>query len=264
MIVTFALAAALGVVQDEKAEVCAAVEKAVLDEGYTWTGTQKFEGQLPFGGRGGGGGGAGAIPESRFSGRHQKGVGTHLVTDSMEFLTVGDKTVSRPRGEWRLVGSPEGGDRPGGGRGPGGRGMGGAFFGMMGGIPRAPHQDLQNLDRKISKAHKAAAGERVGETDCDVYECELTEDAAREAAPFGRFLERLEDSEVIATLKACVDGAGRLVRYTLSIKVSASFQGNDFEITAMRTVTLADFGTAKVEIPADAKAALEGRRTGDY
>lgn len=261
MIATLALAAALGALQDEKAEVCAAVEKAFAEASYSWTGTLKFEGQLPFGGRGGRGGG-GQIPESKFSGHHQKDVGTHLLTDSMEFLTVGDKTISRPRGEWRLVGRPEGGDRFGGG---GGRGMGGAIFGMIGGPPGPPHLDLQDLDRKISKAHKAPAGERVGETDCDVYECELTEEAAREAAPLGRFLERLDDSQVIATLKACVDSDGRrLLRYTLSIKVSASFQGNDFEVTTSRTVTLADFGAAKVEIPADAKAALEGRRTGDY
>jgi hypothetical protein len=260
MIATFALAAALAALQDDKDEVCAAVEKSVGAESYSWKGASKFEGQLPFGGRGGGG----EIPESKFSGRHQKDVGTHLLTDAVEFITVGDKTVSRPRGEWRLTGSQEGGDRPGGGgRGPGGRGMGG-MFGMLGGSPRAPHQDLEGLDRKIAKAHKAAGGERVGDADCSVYECELTENAAREAAPFGRFLERLEDSEVTATLQAFVDAEGRLLKYVLKIKVSASFQGNDFEVSTSRSVTLSDFGSAKVEIPAEAKAALEGKRTGDY
>ncbi len=246
------------VVQTEKGEVADAAKKVADAKSYSWKGSLKFEGQLPFGG--GGGGGGGDIPEQTFSGTFEDGVGSHILTDTSEFISVGDKSVTRPRGEWRMVEAPGGG----GGGNPFGRGGMGRMMGMFSGTPKSPHDELKDVDTKLSTAKKSAMNEKVGEIDCAVYECELTEDAARENAPMGRFLDRIPDAQVTGTLKAWVDGEGRLVKFQLTVKVAASFQGNDFEISTVRTVSLSKFGETKVTIPDDAKAVLEGKKGKDY
>ena len=101
-------------VQTDKSEVGDAAKKIAESKSYSWKGSLKFEGQLPFGGGGGGGGGA-DIPEQTFSGSFEDGVGSHILTDASEFISVGDKSVTRPRGEWRMVEAPGGGGGGGGG-----------------------------------------------------------------------------------------------------------------------------------------------------
>jgi len=246
-------------VQTDKSEVGDAAKKIAESKSYSWKGSLKFEGQLPFGGGGGGGGGA-DIPEQTFSGSFEDGVGSHILTDASEFISVGDKSVTRPRGEWRMVEAPGGGGGGGGGGNPFGRGGMGRMMGMFSGTPKSPHDELKEIDTKLSSAKKSALAEKVGEIDCTVYECELTEDAARENAPMGRFLDRIPDTQVSGTLKVWVDGEGRPAKFQLTVKVSASFQGNDFEVSTVRTVSISKFGETKVTIPEDAKAVLEGKK----
>lgn len=227
----------------DKDEIVAAGKKVIEGKSYSWSGTLKFEGQLPFGG-------GQEIPEAKFSGT-QDGHATHIVTDSAEFIRVGDRTVRRPRGEWRLVEeNPEGEFR---------RGGFGRFMGMMA-APRSPADEFAKLEDSIRHASKADATEKVGDAECTVYSGDLTEEAALQAAPMGRMVERM-GGEASGTFKVWVDPEGRICKYEVTIKVSGSVQGNDFEITSIRTVTLKDFGTAKVEVPPEAKAALE--RKGD-
>lgn len=233
---------------EAKDEALGAAKKVVELKNYAWKGTMKFEGNLPFGNN--------EIPEMKFEGSHDADKGTHMLTDSNEYLKVGDKTVTRPRGEWRVVESRDGdGERRGGGRGGMGR-----MFGAFGGTPKAPHDELKDPDQAISDVRKEDAKEKAGEVECTVYTCTLREDAARENAPFGRMIERMGDAEITGSVKLWVDESGQILQYQSTTKVIASFQGNDFEISVVRTTEIKDIGKANVEIPEDAKKAMETRR----
>jgi hypothetical protein len=249
---TGALAILLGLFQAEaKDEAIGAAKKMVELKNYGWKGSMKFDGNLPFGGNN-------EIPEAKFEGSHDADKGTHMLTDSTEYLKVGEKTVSRPRGEWRLEEERDGG---GGFGGRGGRGGMGRMFGMFGGAPKMPHEELKDPDGKISDVKKEDAKEKVGEVECAVYSCTLREDAARDMAPFARMLERIPDSTVSGSLKLWVDESGQVLKYETTTKVAASFQGNDFEVSVIRSTELKDVGKAKVEIPDDAKKVLETKKS---
>jgi hypothetical protein len=237
---------------DAKDEALGAGKKLAESKNYSWKGSSKFEGDLPFGGNQGQ-----AMPEIKVEGSHVDGTGTRILTETSEYIKVGDKTVTRPRGEWRVVEENAGDGFRGGGRGMG------RMFGGFGGVPKAPHDDFKNLDTKITDIAKAEAKEKIGETECTVYSGKLQDDAAKEGLPFGRMLERMGDATVTGTFKYWVDGEGNLVKFQYSTKVAASFQGNDFEFTFVRAVEISDVGKAKVEIPDDAKKALEGKKPSD-
>jgi len=242
------LLAALLAQAEAKDEAIGAAKKVVEMKNYSWKGSMKFEGNLPFGGNNG------EMPEMKFEGSHDADKGTHMLTDSTEYLKVGEKTVSRPRGEWRIV-DPQ--DQGGfGGRG-GGRGGMGRMFGMFGGAPKLPSEELKDPDGKISDVKKEDAKDKVGDIECVVYACTLRDDAAREMAPFGQWLERMGNSEVTGTLKFWVDESGQILKYESTTKIVASFQQNDFEISVKRSTEIKDVGKAKVEIPEDAKKLLE-------
>ncbi len=257
-VVGFSLFATVAFAQ-EKDEVAAAAKKLTETKNYAFKGTSKTEGNLPFGG---GGGGAGGIPEQKFQGVYDSATGLVVSNDANEWVKVGDITVTRPKAEWRVVEQPAAG---GGGRGGRG-GMGGMMGGMFGGAPKAPHEDLKDFGTKLAGAKKADAKETIGETECSVYSGDLTDEATKESLPFGRMMERFAaDAEIKGTSKVWIDGEGNICKYETTVRVAASFQGNDFEISIVRTVSVFDAGKAKVEIPEGAKAAIEKRKKqGDY
>jgi hypothetical protein len=231
---------------DDKDDLAAAAKKTAEARTYSFKGETNTE--LPaFGG-----GGGGPQGPQKFEGKHDAEAGTHILTDTQEIVKIGKKTATRPRAEWRVT--EEGAD-PQGGRGGGfGRGMRGMFGGAA---VRAPHEELADFGSKVSKVTKKGSKETLGETECDVFEAELTEEAAKAVVPGGGMLNRIPDATISGSAKVWVDGDGRIVKYVVKGTVTASFQGNDFEMSSTRTTTIYDVERTKVEIPADAKKAIE-------
>ncbi len=248
LILAIVLSLAGRVWADDKEDLAAAAKKTAESKSYSFKGETKTE--MPaFGGQGGG-----AQDPQKFEGKHEEGVGTHILTDQQEIVKVGAKTASRPRAEWRVTDETQQGQ--GGGRGAGGRGM----AGMMGrGSTKAPHEDFKDFGAKLAKASKSDKKETVGETECDVYSIELTEDAVKAMLPGGGMFGRMgQNAEITYTGTGKVFVAdGVILKYVLKAVVSASIQGNDVELTIERTTMIYDIDKTKVELPADAKKAID-------
>jgi len=232
---------------DEKEDLANAAKKSSEAKNYSFKGESKTE--LPaFGG------GQGGPQESKFEGKFESGVGTIILTDQQEIVKVGGKTASRPRAEWRVTNDNAEGGGGGGGRG----GRGGMMGGMLGrGTTKAPHEDLKDFGAKIEKATKADRKETIGETECEIISFTLTEDAAKAMMPGGGMMGRMaQDATITGEGKAFIaDGA--IVKIEVTVKITASFQGNDFEVTTTRSTLIYDVDKTKVEIPADAKKAID-------
>jgi hypothetical protein len=67
------------------------------------------------------------------------------------------------------------------------------------------------------------------------------------------------NAEMTGRGKAWIDPAGNLVRYEMTTRVSAEFNGNAFEITMKRTCDLSDVGKTKVEVPEAVRKLLEAK-----
>lgn len=227
---------------DDKDDVTAAAKKAAELTNYTFKGETKTELPAMMGG--------GGDPQ-KFEGKHDKDSGTMVRTDTQEFVTVGGKTASRPIAEWKLVKEEDA-------MGMARRGMG---LGSSSRPPKAPHEVLGKLGSRFKKVKKSKK-ESVAETECDLFEAELSEsgagDTLKELVPaIGQWLEHLPDAETTGSSKVWVNADGCVVKYEMTAKISASVQGMELEITATRTITLSEIGKTKVEVPDDAKKALE-------
>ena len=179
--------------------------------------------------------------------------GTWVKTDSYEFVTVGAKTVARPSADWKLIKEEDESEIQ--------RGL---FRGLASSRPvRAPHEEFAGYARVVTKAKKAEAKESVGDKECQVYEAEFTEEAARDMAralfPMGRWLDRMPEAKYSAGTRVWVDGEGRILKVETNVKISAPVQGTDIEMSATRSSTISDIDATRLEIPDLVKKALEGK-----
>jgi len=231
--------------RDEKEDLANAAKKTVEAKSYTFKGQTEIEMPAMMGGMGGG-------DPTKFEGKHETGVGTLVKTDTHEFVIVGENAVTRPRSEWKKV---ETDDDP--------MAMQKNMMKMFGGSQKVktPHEDLAGFAKKLDKTKKKEAKEKVGEVECDLYDADLTEDAAKEwmeeLLPMGKFMQQIPDVTFTAKAKVWVDKDGRIVKYVSSGTMSASIQGQDFEMSATKTVNLSDVDATKVEIPEEAKKAMK-------
>ena len=235
----------VGGVQDDKDDVASAAKKS-FGSNYSFKGQSLFD--MPsFGG-----GGDREPTPSKFKGKHDGDVGTHILTETQEIVKVGDKTATRPRATWTVrEENPEGGRRRGGRRG-----RRGGMFGGRG--VNAPHVELNGLGDKLSSAEKTDDTETVGETDCTIYTGKFSEEAAKGFFGGGRMFSRLEEAEFSAKGKFWLDDEGNLVKYEVKATLVAVIRDNEIEISVTRTVTIYDVGTTKVKIPAGALKAIKG------
>lgn len=225
---------------DDKDDLAAAAKKAHESSSYSFKGETTTEMPSMMGGMG-------DNEPTKFEGKYEKGVGAYIRTATHEFVTIGDKTASRPLAEWKML---EDEDDP--------MALQKRMMSMMSGSKsvKSPHGDFADFAGKIEKAKKSKK-ETLGETECDLYEIEFTEEAAKallgDLLPMGGMMGMIPDAESTGTGKVWVDGGGRIVKYEATGKLSASMQGMDFEMSATRTVTFYDVDKTKVEIPEDAK-----------
>lgn len=236
----FALAV---LIADDKDDLAAAAKKAAESSSFSFKGEIVSEMPSMMGGMG-------DNEPTKFEGKFESGVGTYIKTSTHEFITVGDKTATRPIAEWKLT---EDDSDP--------MGMQKRMMAMMSGSKsiKPPHADFKDFGGKVQKVKKSKK-ETLGETECDVYEAEFTAEAAQEllkdVLPFGGMLGMMGEAESSGTAKVWVDGQGRIVKYEATGKLVASMQGMDLEMSGTRTVTFYDVGNTKVEIPEDAKKLL--------
>ena len=111
---------------------------------------------------------------------------------------------------------------------------------------RPPHEELAELSAGLTDVRKTAG------KDGATYSGTLSEKVARQLA-------RSEDRDLTrgGTATVRVDGKGRVTGYDVSIRVQGRRGNADVDGTVTRSVTVADVGTAKVDVPAAAKKALD-------
>lgn len=238
---TTLIALAIAFVLDDKDDVAAAAKKLAESKSYSFKGTASQ-------GRTGGD----REPQARpFEGKHEGGVGTLMTTDAQLVVRIGDKTAICPKPVWRVVqprpeGRPEGQPRPNPAAGGEGR-------------VRLPHEELADLGAKLEKAAKAEAKETLGEVECDVYSFDYTADAAKAMAgpaPGARGGGEAPAREVKAAGRAWIR-EGVLVKIEIKVTVSVTLQDRAIETVVARTISFYDVDATKVEIPEEAKKAIE-------
>lgn len=111
---------------------------------------------------------------------------------------------------------------------------------------RPPHEELAKLSAGLTDVRKTATA------DGTTYTGILPEKLAKEMA-------RGEDRDLVRGGSATVrfDAKGRPTGYEISIQVKGRRGNADVDGTVTRTVTVTDLGTARIEVPAAAKKALE-------
>jgi hypothetical protein len=119
---------------------------------------------------------------------------------------------------------------------------------------KLPHEEIAEFEKKLEKVEKAADGEMT------LYSGALTPDGARSLVSTGGKAEgkgRLNLSYT-GSAKVWLDKDGHIVKYEVSITGSGKVKDRDVQLSLTRAVNLSDVGTAKVEVPEDAKKALQG------
>jgi hypothetical protein len=233
------LAAVFALALQEKDDVAAAVKKVVELKNYSFRGVAKTEGPIP------------GMGTSKYSGAYDSAAGLYMSSDTQEWVKIGEKMVTRPKQDWRPVENRDAGSAVGG--------MGRNLMTMFGAPPRVPHEELKDFASIVSSAKKLDRSEKIGDADCAMYDCDLTEEAARQRVPMGRMMRNLENAEIGGTLRVWVDGNGVAQRYEVVVHIAVTLGGRDVDITTTSTVSLFDIGTAKPAIPDEAKKALESK-----
>ena len=230
---------------DEKGELLAAAKKAAEAKSCTFRGETRLV--LPEGLDRAGGGDA-----VRFEGKYDRDAGAWVKTDAFEFVTAGGKTVMRPVSEWKAV-KDEGADVQ--------RLL---YQGLAGSRPpRPPHEDLAAWSRSVSAVKRSDAKESVGDKPARLYQTEFNAEYSRDLVqslfPMGKWMERIPIERPVGSARVWIDGDGRILKLELSAKVTASIQGSTVVLIATRTMTITDYDTTKVEIPAEARKVLDSK-----
>lgn len=230
---------------DEKGELLAAAKKAAEAKSCTFRGETRLV--LPEGLDRAGGGDA-----VRFEGKYDRDTGAWVRTDAFEFVTVGGKTAMRPVSEWKAV-KDEGSDVQ--------RLL---YQGLAGSRPpRPPHEDVAAWARSVTAVKRSDAKESVGDKPAKLYEAEFNADYSRDLVqtlfPMGKWIDRIPIERPLGSARVWIDGDGRILKMEVSAKVTASIQGSTVVLIATRTTTITDYDATKVEIPAEAKKALEAK-----
>jgi hypothetical protein len=178
-------------------------------------------------------GGRGVLVE----GKHEKGQPAFFIADRIEFGRKGEVLVYKDAGKWQRTKTGIQSDPL-------------RILGASAKVreARLPHEELSDLV-------KALKGARQGERKVEgftVYTGTFDEDGARKLTPVGlRSVARSGEA------KLWVSGDGDVQKYTFTIRLQGNIGSVEVDGHMKRTVTLTDRGTARVELPDEAKKALE-------
>lgn len=165
----------------------------------------------------------------------QKGAPVYFRADKIEFFRRGEVLVYRQDDRWQRTRTGTTSDPL-------------RILGASARVraARLPHEELLVLLKALAKVAKAREKDRV------VFRGELSAAGARQLA-------RSEDRDLArgGTARLWLDANGRLAGYEIAIVVRGRRGNADVDGVMTRTVTLADVGTARIEVPAAARKALE-------
>jgi hypothetical protein len=174
-------------------------------------------------------------PGSEVEATFQKGSPLHFRADRIEFFRQGDVLIYRQGDAWQRTRTGTLSDPL-------------PILGASAKVKaaRAPHEELTSLAAGMTDVQKTARKDSV------TYAGVLPEKVAKELA-------RSEDRDLAqgGSVTVRVDAKGRLTGYEVSIQVKGRRGNADVDGTVTRTVTVSNVGTAKVELPAAARKALE-------
>lgn len=199
-------------------DLAAVLKKAGGWESYAFTAEEKP------------GPGTGRLIEVRF----QKGKPLFCKADRIEFFKNGDAAAYREGDRWLRSKTGTTSDP----------------LRVLGAVAkvravRLPHEELTALGKTIGTVKKEQDGDQT------VYTVELSAEAARlQARPEHRGVAQG------GSARFWVEG-GRLVKYTVTIKLQGRIGGADVDGTAVKTVTVSGVGTTEVAVPEAARKALE-------
>jgi hypothetical protein len=177
-----------------------------------------------------GGGTGGAV-----TGTYAQGQPVSFKSDGIDFFRKGQTLVYEQGGKWQRSKTGTESDPL-------------RILGAAAKVRRArlPHEELADF----AKDFKAVTKQREkGQT---VYSGELTAEAVKRLAP-----SEFRSIARTGRAKAEVDAAGLLTKYTIEIQARGRLGNADVDTTVVRTATLTDVGSARLEIPAGARKALE-------
>jgi hypothetical protein len=178
-------------------------------------------------------------------GKTQKDGVTHLSTtmrdNTFEVLIKGDKAAVKTDDGWKSAAELQDAEGPQ------------RFLARMATTFKSPAAQAQEIADKLKDLKKAD----------DAYTADLTEDGAKALMAFGRrggAAGGNNQGPQISNAKGNVkfwikDGALAKMQYTVEGKMN--FNGEDRDINRTTTTEIKDVGTAKVEVPADAKSKLQ-------
>ncbi len=113
---------------------------------------------------------------------------------------------------------------------------------------RLPHEELPELLKQVAWAKKPEAGAKGGK----LYAGTLDAAAAKKLAPAA-----VESVAQGGQAKVEVGPDGRVANYVFTIRLQGRIGNAEVDGSMTRTVTLGDPGKARVEVPDEAKKALE-------
>ena len=222
---------------DAKDDVKNAAKKLAGAGGYAWKSTVEAAG--------GGGGGGGMRPGPTEGKIGKDGMAMLTMTrgeNTTEAVVMGTKGAIKTAEGWQsLAEAAEGG----GGGGQPGRGGFMARRLQSFKAPAAEAEDLAGKTKELKKVDDALSGE-------------LTEEAVKGLLTFGPGRGGGE-APAVSNAKGSVKfwlKDGVLAKYEVKVQGTVSFGGNDREIDRTTKVEIKDVGTAKVEVPEDAKKKL--------
>jgi hypothetical protein len=241
-------AALLAEAPDAKEDLLAAIKKLSDAPSYAWTSTPKNNAPDA----GGGQGGRRAGP-SAGEGKTEKDGFTWLSSKmgetTLEAVAKGDKGAVKTADGWKAASEFQAQGRPAQGQRPDPASL----------MARA----LRNWKSPAATAESLAGKAKEVKAEADgLYTAELTEEGAKEqltgggGRPGGGQNRGPEISDAKGSVKFWVKD-GVLVKYEHTVSGKMKFGEREAGIDRTTTVEIKDVGTAKVEVPDDAKAKLQ-------
>lgn len=240
-------AALLAEAPDAKEDLLASIKKLSEASSYGWTSTPKNNAPAPEGGQGGR-----RMGPSAGEGKTEKDGYTWLSSKmgetSLDAVVKGDKGAVKTADGWKAASEFPAGQ--GGGQGQ--RPDPAAFMARAIRSWKSPAATAESLAGKTKELKAEADG---------LYTAELTEEGAKEllsgggARPGGQG-RAPEMSDVKGTVKFWVKD-GVLSKFEHSVAAKMKFGEREIAVDRTTTIEIKDVGTAKVEVPEEAKAKLQ-------
>jgi hypothetical protein len=122
---------------------------------------------------------------------------------------------------------------------------------------KAPHEELNGIEKKFKEVKKAEERDRADDADCEVYSGELTPEGTKELMPNRGMLNRMEKVELKGSAKVWVNDKGVIVKCQIDVEASGEFRNNPFTVNFTRLILLSSVNDAQSEIPDEARKLLQ-------